>query len=74
MMMALMNSTAWGSSAFILTWDEAAASTPRSALPGPAPDDIPPIPTWPSEPDDFTLSGFRVPLIVVSPRRRRTMS
>ncbi len=68
---ALINSAAWKSSVFILTHDEGGGLydhvVPYSV---PAPDDILPIasPDFPPPlPGDFTLSGFRIPLIVVSP-------
>ncbi|MDT8070063.1 MAG: alkaline phosphatase family protein [Terriglobia bacterium] len=67
---ALMNSAAWPSSVFILTYDEAGGLQDHVApLSEPAPDSTPPnfestdIGTW----DQFTYSGFRVPMIVVSP-------
>ncbi|HEU5403847.1 MAG TPA: alkaline phosphatase family protein [Terriglobales bacterium] len=67
---ALMNSSAWPSSVFILTYDEAGGLQDHaSPLSQPAPDSTPPnfqsgdIGTW----DQFTYSGFRVPMVVVSP-------
>lgn len=67
---ALMNSAAWPSSVFILTYDEAGGLQDHvSPLSEPAPDSTPPnfestdIGTW----DQFTYSGFRVPMVVVSP-------
>ncbi len=67
---ALMNSTAWPTSAFILTYDEAGGLQDHvPPLTEPAPDSTPPnfqsgdIGSW----DQFTFSGFRVPMIVVSP-------
>jgi phospholipase C len=65
---ALMNSTAWHDSVFILAYDEGGGVydhvPPFKVV---APDDIPPQ-LGPSDlPGDFTLSGFRVPLMVVSP-------
>jgi phospholipase C len=67
---ALMNSTAWPSSVFILTYDEAGGLQEHVApLTEPAPDTTPPnfksgdIGSW----DQFTYSGFRVPMVVVSP-------
>jgi phospholipase C len=72
---ALMNSTAWQSSIFILTYDEGGGlfdHVPPFTVP--APDNIAPIlcpnSNCPNETDikgDFTLSGQRLPLIVVSP-------
>jgi phospholipase C len=67
---ALMSSAAWPTSAFILTYDEAGGLQDHVApLAQPAPDNIAPvfqsgdIGAW----DQFTYSGFRVPVIVVSP-------
>ena len=67
---ALMNSAAWPTSAFILTYDEAGGLQDHAApLSQPAPDSTPPnfqsgdIGNW----DQFTYSGFRVPVVVVSP-------
>jgi phospholipase C len=65
---ALMNSTAWHDSVFILAYDEGGGVydhvPPFTVV---APDDIPPQ-LGPSDMHgDFTLSGFRVPLMVVSP-------
>lgn len=67
---ALMNSAAWQSSVFILTYDEAGGLydhvPPIQVSP---PDDIPPNfnDTDGGRYDTFTYSGFRVPVIVVSP-------
>ena len=65
---ALMNSSAWSSSAFIFTFDEAGGFhdhvPPISVV---APDSIPPKLLSTDHPGDFTQSGMRVPLIVVSP-------
>ncbi len=67
---ALMASPAWGTSVFIYTYDEAGGihdHVPPISVP--APDNTPPnfrstdIGQW----DQFTYSGFRVPVIVVSP-------
>jgi phospholipase C len=67
---ALMASKAWATSAFIYTYDEAGGihdHVPPIAVP--APDNTTPnfqstdIGTW----DTFTYSGFRTPVIVVSP-------
>jgi len=67
---ALMASPAWATSAFILTYDEGGGlydHVPPFAVP--APDSTPPnfrstdIGTW----DQYTYSGFRTPVIVVSP-------
>ena len=65
---ALMASSAWNDSAFILTYDEGGGlydHVPPFTVP--APDNIPPQLGPNNLPGDFTQSGFRVPLIVVSP-------
>lgn len=65
---ALMNSKAWGSSVFILTYDEAGGlydHVPPFQVP--PPDDIAPIlGSWDTQ-GRFNLSGLRVPIMVVSP-------
>ena len=65
---ALMNSTAWHDSVFILAYDEGGGVydhvPPFTVV---APDDIPPQLGPGDLPGDFTLSGFRVPMVVVSP-------
>jgi phospholipase C len=68
---ALMASSAWQSSVFILTYDEFGGYydhvPPRNV---PAPDTIAPMETPGVEallPGDFVHSGFRLPLIVFSP-------
>jgi len=75
---ALMSSPSWKDSAFILTWDEAGGLydhvPPPSAV---SPDGIPPSDLQPGDvcqagPSsgancDFNHTGFRVPLLVVSP-------
>jgi phospholipase C len=65
---ALMNSSAWHDSVFILAYDEGGGVydhvPPFKVV---APDDIPPQLGPNDAPGDFTLSGFRVPVIVVSP-------
>jgi phospholipase C len=65
---ALMNSTNWGSSVFILTYDEGGGTYDHvPPIAEPLPDTIPPQ----LKPTDikakFDHSGFRVPLIVISP-------
>ncbi len=65
---ALMNSPAWHDSVFILAYDEGGGLydhvPPFTVV---APDATPPQ-LGPSDlPGDFTLSGFRVPIIVLSP-------
>lgn len=71
MINALISSTAWPDSAFILTFDEGGGlfdHVPPIALP--APDSQPPdtqnVP-FKVLPGDFTNSGFRVPFVMVSP-------
>jgi phospholipase C len=71
MINALISSTAWPDSAFILTFDEGGGlfdHVPPIALP--APDSQPPdtqnVP-FTVLPGDFTNSGFRVPFVMVSP-------
>lgn len=66
---ALMNSPAWHDSVFILAYDEGGGVydhvPPFKVVP---PDNIPPqLGPGDATGDNFTLSGFRVPLIVVSP-------
>ncbi len=67
---ALMNSTAWPTSVFILSHDEGGGlydHVPPYAVPNP--DGILPlrVDTDGGKYDDFTYSGFRVPLLVISP-------
>src|SRR5262249_4812791 len=65
---ALMNSPSWKDTAFILTFDEGGGlfdHVPPMSVP--SPDGIPPIMPATNQPGDFTLSGFRVPMIVISP-------
>jgi phospholipase C len=65
---ALMNSPAWHDSIFILAYDEGGGLydhvPPFTVV---APDSTPPQLGPNDLPGDFTLSGFRVPIIVVSP-------
>ena len=75
---ALMASTAWSDSAFILTFDEGGGLydhvSPQATV---SPDGIPPVDLIQNPPDicvtktgptcDFVYTGYRVPLIVVSP-------
>jgi phospholipase C len=65
---ALMNSPAWHDSIFILAYDEGGGLydhvPPFTVVP---PDNTPPQLGPNDLPGDFTLSGFRVPIIVVSP-------
>ncbi len=65
---ALMNSPSWKDSAFIETFDEGGGLFDHvGPISVPSPDGIPPIMPATNQPGDFTLSGFRVPLIVISP-------
>jgi phospholipase C len=65
---ALQNSSAWGSSVFILTYDEGGGTYDHvPPFKVAAPDDYPPILSPTNQPGDFTDSGFRVPFIIVSP-------
>ncbi|MBZ5504193.1 MAG: hypothetical protein LAO78_01785 [Acidobacteriia bacterium] len=65
---ALMNSPAWHDSIFILVYDEGGGLydhvPPFKVV---APDNTPPALGPGDLPGDFTLSGFRVPMIVISP-------
>jgi phospholipase C len=65
---ALMNSPAWHDSIFILAYDEGGGLydhvPPFTVVP---PDSTPPQLGPNDLPGDFTLSGFRVPIVVVSP-------
>ena len=77
---ALMNSPSWKDSVFILTYDEGGGVfdhvPPMSTV---SPDGIPPSDLQPTDictvnggaNCDFTFTGFRVPLIVVSPFTRK---
>jgi phospholipase C len=65
---ALMNSTAWQSSVFVLTYDEGGGlydHVPPFQVP--PPDDIAPILKSGDVKGKFNLSGFRVPIMVISP-------
>jgi phospholipase C len=68
---ALLGSAAWKSSVFILTYDEFGGLYDHvPIIAAPAPDDIPPIASPGFEtplPGDFAHTGFRIPLIVISP-------
>jgi len=68
----------WADSVFILTWDEHGGIYDHVApVPTMSPDGIPPKDLFPSDPCyqnpaagptcDFTYTGYRVPLVVVSP-------
>ena len=63
-----MNSTAWQSSVFILTYDEGGGlydHVPPFQVP--LPDDIAPILKSTDTKALFNLSGFRIPITVISP-------
>ena len=65
---ALMKSPSWKDTAFIETFDEGGGlydHVPPISVP--SPDGIPPLLQPNSQPGDFTLTGFRVPMIVISP-------
>jgi phospholipase C len=65
---ALMRSSAWQSSAFIFTFDEAGGLYEHvPPVPMPHPDGIKPILQPGQVVDDFDKSSMRVPLIVISP-------
>ncbi len=66
---ALMNSPSWKDSVFFLTFDEGGGFydhvPPMKTV---NPDGIPPKDLHPGDPPgDFTITGFRVPMIVISP-------
>ena len=68
---ALLNSPAWASSAFLFTYDEGGGLYDHvPPFPETKPDAIQPIlrPTYPCA--GFNESGFRIPLIVISPWTR----
>ena len=65
---ALMTSPSWKDTVMIETFDEGGGlydHVPPISVP--SPDGIPPIMPATNQPGDFTLTGFRVPLIVISP-------
>ena len=67
---ALMKSKSWSDSAFILSWDEMGGFYEHVSpdLNVPNPDGIPPDDLTSGDPTgDFTRTGMRLPLIVVSP-------
>lgn len=65
---ALMQSTAWESSVFILTFDEGGGFYDHVPPPNaPKPDTIAPMLRTGDQPGDFDRLGFRVPFIVISP-------
>ena len=65
---ALMNSSAWGSSVFILAFDEGGGFYDH-VKPQPAvlPDNIPPMLRSTDIKATFNQTGFRVPVVVISP-------
>jgi phospholipase C len=65
---ALLNSPAWQDSVFILTYDEGGGVADHvPPFPEAAPDNIAPMLRPGDTPGDFLNSGFRVPLVVISP-------
>src|ERR1041384_2443929 len=65
---ALMKSPSWKDSVFIETWDEGGGLYDHvGPISVPSPDGIKPIMPATNQAGDFTLTGFRVPLIVISP-------
>jgi phospholipase C len=80
---ALMNSSSWSDSALLFTYDEAGGFYDHvSPQPMPSPDGIPPIDLQAGDICDaagqvgngtcnFTYTGYRVPLIVISPFARK---
>lgn len=77
---AVMSSSSWKDSAFILTYDEAGGIYDHvSPVPTVSPDGIPPLDLFPGDvctqttgpTCDFVYTGYRVPLIVVSPFTRK---
>ncbi len=69
MVNALMSSASWKDSIFILTFDEGGGFFDHvPPMPTVSPDGIPPSDLLPNDiKGDFTITGFRVPLIVISP-------
>ncbi|ABF39736.1 Phospholipase C [Candidatus Koribacter versatilis Ellin345] len=65
---ALMTSSSWKDSAFILTYDEGGGNydhvPPHSAA---VPDSTPPMLQPTDDPDTYNRTGFRVPILVISP-------
>jgi phospholipase C len=65
---ALLASPSWGSSLFILTYDEGGGLydhvVPATQI---APDNTPPMLNAGDQPGDFKHAGFRLPIIVISP-------
>jgi len=67
----LMKSPSWASSAFILSFDEGGGLydhvVPATAM---KPDSIPPNLSGLGQPGDFAHTGFRIPVVVISPWSR----
>jgi phospholipase C len=77
---AVMNSSSWSSTIFILTFDEPGGFYDHVApQPAVSPDGIPPVDLLPGDtcttavgPNcDFVFTGYRVPLIVISPYSKK---
>jgi phospholipase C len=77
---ALMTSVSWKDSAFILTYDEGGGLYDHvAAKPAQSPDGIKPVDLLPGDickgttgpTCDFTYTGYRVPLIVISPYAKK---
>src|SRR5207253_4265965 len=77
---ALMKSVSWKDSAFILTYDEGGGLYDHvPAKPATSPDGIKPVDLLPNDictgatgpTCDFTYTGYRVPLIVISPYAKK---
>jgi phospholipase C len=70
---ALMTSSSWKDSVFFLSYDEGGGyfdHVPPISVPNP--DGVPPLDLASNDPKgDFTISGFRVPNLVVSPFARK---
>ena len=65
---ALMSSSSWKDSAFILTYDEGGGLYDHVApITAAVPDGTPPALQPGNQPDTYSRTGFRVPMIVVSP-------
>ncbi len=64
---ALMSSKSWKDSVFFLTYDHGAEYDHVPPQPAVIPDGIPPNLAPENRVDDYSRTGFRVPLIVVSP-------
>ncbi|HEX6880590.1 MAG TPA: alkaline phosphatase family protein [Terriglobales bacterium] len=65
---ALMNSPSWSSTAFFLAYDEGGGLYDHvNPQPAVNPDDIAPMLGPTNDVDDYSRTGFRVPMLVVSP-------